>query len=334
MPPTQAEKGYALINHAPFTFRWAESTPLPEGYSHGFSFGVDASQASMTIYTYWDEFTDFNDVVPSILGYARKEAGITDMMNRVLPVAHPLAPWLYATTISSVHGVKFVGRKVTVNGVTAKYQRAALTINFTTLPYNVVSDIDLVSRYSSDESKRFVTKIPTPAAEYISIERNFFQFAEGPANAPNGRQFPLGTGRVTVKTDLSWTWYGVPDRYIFDSAGVSTNINACLGTVNNAEIWGYPAGTLLCMPPRFTPVMMPVSPTILGLPPGNPPRAWNVELHFKYWDPPQGGLSRGHNLAMFFEDGLFYLIKATKQIGTGATLFASSDFSNIFKAVA
>lgn len=335
MAPSNAQKGLELLIQQPFPFAWAEYISQA-GATSQFQFGADSTQASMTIETYWRDFENSalnTSVIPNILGFSRR-SDVSTQLDRTPPVAHPIFTWLYATGISGVTGIKPLGKVARSDGYYTQYQRARMTINFTTLPYEVYNNAS--ASFGGDESKRWVSKVPRTTEEYISIDSGEFQFAEGAANNPNGISFPLGTGRINVKTDLEWTWFDVPNNYIFDANGVSTNINASLGTVNSASIWGYPAGTLLMLSPEITPVMQPVNPLLLGLPEGSPPRSWNVKLRFKYWNPEIGpsATTRGHNTAMYLTDGFFYLIKSkTRDGGVGQPLFKSSNFQTIFQGV-
>lgn len=335
MPPTSIQTGRELQVQAPFTFPWAEATPSPAAFSQGYALQMDGSQATWTIDMNWLDIMERN-YAAEILGYSRRIAGNNNSIERNLPVAHPYFSWLYATAINNIQGFGHKGKYQAnfASGNISSYDRARVTIGFSTLPFDIMSDLQLQIFHGSDESYRYVTKLSRATSEYIAIERGFFKFAEGAG--PAGQSFPLGTGRVTVKVDLEWIWNQVPDTYIFNSSGIATNIFSCLGKVNSTAIWGYPAGTLLCLPCEFTPRMMPVSPTLLGLQPWQPPRAWDVKLLFKYWDPPltAGATTRGHNTAMWVVDGLFALIKSVDAMGAlSGTLFQSADFNTIFRAV-
>lgn len=325
--PTPYETNQELRQHSPWFFKWAEDLGSGAGTAR-YQFSRDSSQASMTIFTEWDPFS-IGDVQAEILGYSYR---VNNLLSRRPPTKHPYFPWLYATTLTNIEGVKVTGRDTTTKGVTTRYLRAKMTIGYTTLPYNVLDDLQLLTLFDNKEWERNVIKLRKTNAEYISIDRGIFKFAEGTANNPNGLPFNLGTGRITTKSDIEWTWVDVPERYVFDANGVATNIEACIGKVNGSAIWGYPAGTLLMLPPDYTPVMQPVPPWKLGI--NNtysPPRAWNIKLVFKHWDPPlgTGATVRGHNTAMYVYDALFYLIETAG----GTRLFQNADFSTIFNAV-
>jgi hypothetical protein len=337
------EKGLRLQVQAPFSFPWAEYVGRDgNSYTQSYRFSKDQTQASWTIDVYWSDFIGNGlggFVVPEILGYSKRLVvpPFTPMISRQIPIAHRQFPWLYAVSIDSVQGIKFIGKS---KANMAKYERARLTIGFTTLPFSVLNDGMLALVAAGDESQRYVTKLTKPTVDYISVERGMFRFAEGPANNPAYKQFQLGTGRLTTKVDLEWIWHEVPDDCLFSATGLASNILDCVGTVNQNAIWGYPAGTLLCLPPTFTPVTLPVAPNLMGYPGFTPPRAWNVSLMFKYWDPPlgAGATTRGHRTAMYVNDMLFYAIKSVllnqaEGAPLGNYLFEATDFSNIFKSL-
>lgn len=325
-------------------FPWAEyvsRTPSTQAYR----FQTDQTQATFSMEVYWDDFINngSDGVVPRILGYPSVVDGIGNTITRIsrsLPMAHPLFPWLYATAITDVRGIKQTGIK---NGLSS-YDRAILTIAFTSLNYNILSDAQLPNfsigaNEFPNESLRFVVKHPKPKVEYISLDRYFFKYAEG-VSPPNGNTFPLGIGKITVKVDLEWTWCDVPDRAIFDSNGYAPRIYPLMGTVNSVAFAGCDPGTLLFYPPEFTPRMAPVSPDATGILSvdsagniSNVPRTWDVRFRFGYWDPaPRGvpaGSNKGWNLAIWPGDQKFYLVQSSK----GNNLFEPGAFLNAFAPI-
>ncbi len=266
-------------------------------------------------------------------------------LSRVLPWVCPYVPWMYAVSVSNVQGVKFKGRSAAFSTINPfqTFDRVRMIVTFSTLPYDVISDTRLRDEFGGDESYRFVEKPWRATAEYISVNQGFFRFAQGAPGPPGGdaslgQRFPLGTAKITVKVDLEWTWHNVPEAFIFNRQGLPTNIVNGFGCVNDSAIWGYPAGTLLCLPAELTPIFQPVNPTLLGHRAFAPPRAWNVKFLFKFWDPPRGvqgngsvpPTARGHNLALWPDDAFFYLIKSQR----GDLLFKEYDFARFFQAVA
>jgi hypothetical protein len=115
---------------------------------------------------------------------------------------------------------------------------------------------------------------------------------------------------------IEFTWYSVPNNFLFNRYGRAPHIDAGLSCVNSVDWNGYAAGTLLFEGWRYEPVMAPVTPSLVNDPTianteqSTLPRMWNVVFSFKYFDPPRDPLmvsdtvtypptfkNRGHNLA-------------------------------------
>lgn len=357
--PDRLQTGQELRIHDPFGFKWAEYISSPQGSTQSYQLQTDNSQSHFTIDIDGEDFRDtIVDPIGQILGYSfaytlsfASLIGSDNryLMSRVPPAPHPLKPWMFAVSAGPVQGLSPTGIVAPYDIPLMGYARYRVPITYSSLNYNVVTDDRMAMFPVYSESNRYVIKTLDTSADSIAIDGTFFRFAEGPYLNPLTQQFTLGQSKILVKVNLTWTWVGVPERYLFDSNGIATNINAALGTVNSAEVWGYPAGTLLMLPAKFTPRMLPVSPYLLG--PLNPimgiqtvPRVWDVQFQFKYWDPPTNpavgpNRTRGHNTALWVADQLFYLIKSAgyHQLPllppNGQPLFASTDFLNVFKGV-
>lgn len=273
-----------------------------------------------------------------------------DKLHREIPWICPYIPWLYATAVTNVKGVKAFGKFPVVGNVAPRltFDRARFNVTFTTLPYRVLTDDQLAKKFDGDESQRYVFKPLKSTSEYISIMPGFFRYKEGRPGPPNGppgvpggpglgQKFPLGVAKILTKVDLEWTWYNVPENFIFNNQQYPANILNGMGCVNSAAIWGYPKGTLLALPVEFTPRNQPINPVTLGLQPEDPPRSWDIKFLFKFWDPPIGTkgsgsvtpVTRGHNTNIWVDDALFYLIKSEH----GDPLFKDYDFNLFFQAV-
>ncbi len=334
----------------PLPFPWAEFIGKNEGYSQGYRFQTDQTQATMKIMVYWEDFVNIDGIfgaVPAILGYAQR-AGI-GRITRVPPMKHPYFPWLYASAITDVQGIKPNGTiEVTTNvmepnytAAISKYKFAVLTVAFSSLPYAVMSNQQLAQPpFNGSEIYRNVAKYTDTNANYISVNAGTFKFVSGPQGAPQGTVFPLGTGKIQVKVDLRWIWHDVPEQSLFGPPPnnfIPTNIYACLGTVNAAPIWGFSTYELLMLPPKITPVIQPISPALMLFTDGvSPPRSYNVELLFQFFRPTLGPNTTdgGHQAAFYVRDGLYYLIRSTLNSGTtGGFLFQSTDFNQVFQSL-
>ncbi len=296
-----------------------------------FQFGSDSTQASLTIDIPWNEFLNL-DFAWEILGRSSRQG---DLLHRELPWQCPYIPWLWATRIDNLHGVKFLGKHDARNGggKVNYFDRARMTVTFTTLPYTVYDDNKIATVFAGDESERYVDKRRKTTAEFISLDKQSFRYTEGTVpRKPNGLALLLGLNKLNVKVDLDWTWYDVPNDYLFNADGVESRLIPALGCVNATDVWGFPIGTLLMLPYEMTPTAQPASPLLLGFPSiSSPPRTWAVRFLFKFWDPERGtgATTRGHNTTIWPKDMRFYRIGSKEG---NRPQYESYEFRNLFKA--
>ncbi len=307
---------------------YAEVMDLQTG-SVSINYDPQNQQCSFDIYMLWSDLEGNWELPGGLAGYSKVDE--FNNLSRIVPWRCPYVPWLYCVGISNLHGVKFVGKLATnPSTVISTYWWAKMTATFASLPYSVIDDQLLDALFDGDESYRYIFRHPKPTANYISIDRGTMQFVEGADGNPKNQRIPTGVGRINVKVDEEWTWFQVPDNYLFNISGQASSIYDALGTVNVAAWHGFPAQTLLFLPPEFIPRNMPVNPQQVGLPSFGPPRAWDVVLRFQYYDPPNGSTTRGHNLAYWPGDNLFYLAKSLLPPPAGNLLFQTTDFNSIF----
>lgn len=321
-----------------------------------------ASRVSMTLDLNW---SDRGKAIAGILGYAfinntGNSGNIKDInskLSRVLPMQHPYWTWLYATEIVDQHGVNWSTKGTIVTqaqfpngwqqgleGSVSTYGLERYTINFNALPYDVVSDSNLgnAGDGTGAEYNRYVVQISKPTTQTFAFPGGSFKFANGPnAGAPPFTgPFAIRTMRRTV----SWTWMLVPEYYIFNSAGFASNIEPCVGRINNAAFAGYPIHTLYLDSVDYEPIMFPVPPQVLGLPKWHPPRGFNVRFNFVYFNPdPDNVLSDGWNSAPDRSNatstGVIKWYKAVSVAPTGATgsggatPYTDANFTTMFNPV-
>lgn len=310
---------------------------------------ADGSQAQMTIDVYW---SDRAQAVQEILGYPYRLGG---SLIRNLPMRHPDWTWLYATNITSLRGVDWRGKKddeepddpVTQAGPFSEYGYARITINFGALPY------DVVDNGVGDEWDRFVIKTSKPSAEMVAMDRGAYVFVAGPQGTV-GATFKGQINRRIARSTHTWQWLNVPTDYIFDEGLSAPNIEAGLGRINDGFFAGNLIGTMLLDAVEYVPVMAPVSPQVVGLPPGSAPRLWNVMFYFKVFKPlidPDGAYldayeqyGYGHNLApdITHPEGYWYPIVASPtatvvpnppSISNGAPPYTMYSFEKLFEAI-
>ena len=323
--------------------KWAEFIGV-SGHTHAFQFSHESTQASMVIDVPWEDF-ESGDAIFNILGASLRSDKVFvsevdnqqhAVLHRTPPARHPIFDWLWATSINNVEGVKFIGKVVPKNALTgpwSQYEFARLTVSFTTLPFDIISDEFLYADpFKGDESYRWTVKNFRPGVETLAVEGGFYTFAEGiqVAGGPKGVQLPLGTSLMIPKHDLEWTWLNVPADILFarrDFEGgfiydnLAINVIACIGKVNSKAIWGFEEETLLCLPPEFVPTVQPVDPALIikgfnNINQNNifpSPRSWNVKFLFRYISanppgPPEEK-QHGHNAALWAGDMKWYLIQ-------------------------
>lgn len=167
------------------------------------------------------------------------------------------------------------------------YKLARFTVGYSTLPFDIAEDNDPLviggatdgapGFPSEDRLNRYVTKIPHPNADYITLGQGVMKFASGPAS---GAVVPFSIGKIQVNFDLSYTWNWIPEVAV---ASLSVNptlasntnfIDLALGTVNSVQLGGYSPGTLLLLAVVFYPMRHPTQG-----------RIYNIEYRFKYFGP-------------------------------------------------
>lgn len=290
------------------------------------------------------------NVVGYILGYS--DCDIVGNLYRYLPLEHPYLGGLYASKILSAipmaHGTRdeegnptgvYRSSSPIDSGTNfAVWDFVRTTIYYQTFPYLLLSDAEIkAAPYNGKEQFRYT--LPKFEGGIRSI--NFGK--KGQATWAEGTDTgQLITSLQPVKNesyaDLVWTWYRVPARGIFSFVNglpvLPTNIAAIMGKINLND-WpgtgGYPAQTLLCLPPKLNEEMYPVSPAaleLLGNLVNDLPVMYNVDFRFKYYDPQPldaGATTRGHNLAVT-RRGTYALWKIN-----GQTMFTTADFDTLFQ---
>ncbi len=335
------------------TLPWAEYIRRGPGSTAEAAFGPDANQASMTILVY---FNDLEQIITQTLGYSRSLGSVNGGIEREIPMRHPFFPQLWAKKITRITGVKWESKTIgadpgTGPGTFSEYLYASVDILFTTVPYRVMTDVQLSGQSpTGNEWERYCEVRPQPAGQFVSVDsaQQVFKYAETVTGGPTLLQ-PIKSPQTILlpKKEIHITWYEVPHLGLFNSTdpfGLSLNLDKCIGKVNSSAIWGYAAGTLLFDPPRLTPVMAGVSSGFMGLNDvWDPPRMWNVEMIIKWFDPPNNGTSantdsrvRGWNIVAFYPKAgsalgaITYFLVTTDGTSGGPRIYQQADFNDAF----
>ena len=324
-----------LRNNGWISYPWAEYITRA-GVTREAAFSYEGGcQATFVIEVNWE---DTVPVIQEILGTARFNR-TTGKLDRTLPVRHPEFFWLYASRIASVRPLQWDLKVRLPYGTCSSYSRSIITIVFTQPKWVMLNDNQIDSLYGAprQEWRRFVERRPEPAGEMITREGGSFRWVEGGgASGPQiGTDFPGPLGQPLGKSIEVLVWERVPQVGLFSDGGLGdpTNVYAAVNKVNDDEFMGWPAETLLLLPPRFIPLEVPTFPSAVGANEnlGQPAIFYDVELPMLRFDPEPGGATRGHNLAPH-TDGKWYKV-ADKKTGTRG-IFLTANFESIFDMVA
>jgi hypothetical protein len=318
------------------TFGIAESLDASGPHSDG-AWGVDEARVTMPV-TIDDSV--LTKAIPTLLGWARRGAG--GKIQRQIPFAHPRWPWLYCAHISSVKPKGYVGQRTqgplglfvgAGSQLDSSAVRTELMGVWESLPYTVLKDAQ-----AATEDLRYVDRRPgKPATELITVKGTEWVWDDAAS--------PLNGNKVEAVVDfgikrcceiIQWVWHIVPVAYVSSDGGNTfTNIKACVNTLNNADVWGFTAGTLLFESADTEPQTMPIDPRLvlfgINNPGANPPRALKITVNFKKFD--LGALTpsanKGWNTLRGPDNGWYNI----KTASGGNQQYGTSDLRNIFKAV-
>lgn len=209
-------------------------------------------------------------VITEILGTATVG---TRRLYRVMPLAHPLFPWMYAYRIASIQGIgkpsstqaSGDGYEVdTITATTASYPYYEIVVEFAPRMYAVTED-EMVDNYSLTwyntdgtttttqvyrEWARFTDYEIRPAPEIITGQQGQSYFVKDlsaispftTADRPHSQTFQGLPRIVSPRAQIVFKWMQVPFSYI-DSG--SSFIMAHIGKINQNAWYGWPAGSLL-----------------------------------------------------------------------------------------
>jgi hypothetical protein len=273
-------------------------------------------------------------------------SSVSPQLSRILPVPHPVWPWLYASRITSMKPVKWTGKGYFIditpgNSGPIPYSQYAywlITIAFTQPKFAMLNDALLESVYGvpRQEWQRFVEYVPQPSSEVLSRLQGDFVWAEGTGTGGQptaGSPVLTPTAQFLSKADQIYVWRRVPYKPGLVSAitGRPDNMLTALNGVNAYPFFNNPPGTLLFKSARITPVEDPVTPAAMGtnIFAGQPSLVCDVEICVGFFDPPHANSSyRGFILAPW-SDGNWYKIQSAR--GTPQQpILPSVDFGQIF----
>lgn len=315
-------------------------------------FSMEESRASVPYFVNTDRVS-LEDAVPQILGTCRATG--KGGLARTLPKAHPRCPFLFAHAISDVTGLGSASYRAAdeddleapliVPGF-ADYDLYVLSVDFSQRPYAVLSDESVGEPYlinwtqadgapansvAADEYLRFTDYQITPAPEIASAQQGQMLFRAEGGDPPNGVPFS-GFPRIVIpKALISFDWYQVPFDYIDDEDSFITDY---IGTINQADWYGFPAGSLLysgCqISKRYTPPF-PERTAWYGSVAFSTSKLCDVRFVFEYTKREAGSplptpsnenwIAAGHNLLPWLVDKSFHYATSEKAADPSDTNF-------------
>lgn len=239
-------------------------------------FTVDTAHASLPLQLLNPTISDMQDALTTILGGT--DVDVRDgRLARILPIAHPMFPWLTAASIDSIRGVGASVKTASASKLevsplpyVALYPQYEFTVGFTQQPYALLQDASITLQngqtwYSPDgtanpntvyaqEWLRFTDYELMAHPENITAQFGQMLFRTQSGAAPgNGVQF-AGQPKIFLNSQtLRIRWFQVPWRYVESD---NSWIRSQIGTINQFDFWRWKAGELLYLnyePKRYTP---------------------------------------------------------------------------------
>lgn len=273
------------------------------------------------------------------IGYAQvATSGGVKYITRVTPMPYPSLPIDANPGANSVFYVSGISRTAPlgvpggidpasfpVGTAGANYDRARMTVEFTTLPFQVKEDAQVIATggplvglpdegfalASGWQNTRYITRQIQPFVRLLKLPYGLMK------QAATGKLLKVGIPFREGGANITYTWYRVP------VAGVNfTTIGGALQTINNATFDIAPANTLL-----FDSFATREYQGAFG------ERIMDVTMHMIYlphtaMNNPGKGTQRGWNWYLDVAGGIldYYEVQSTG----GTSPFLSSDFTLLF----
>ena len=284
------------------------------------TFSMESSEATLSG-TVDSSVIDNTNGIVEVLGSSI--AGGDGRINRLMPLAHPEYPWLFAESLQ-IEGIGFKEKAITsapsfdVKPMKnyAKYKLYKYTIRFTTRPYSVLPDTKIkVNKYTvgdpwyiadtgvavptaggfvaeppgdrhAEEWLRYTDYEENCASDYITAQQGQFRFSRADGNAPDVLAVPGQIKMLQRKTTIKYRWSQVPYSYI---SSEYSWINQAQGSVNQFNWCKWNAGTLLFLGYTYK-RYAPAHPYIIQNPEANTlglsmDKLADIEFVFLHFDP-------------------------------------------------
>lgn len=337
------------------------------------SCSIESGRATLPYYLLGPNIgeSDIQGAFAQILGATTDvNPGGSAKLNRLLPLAHPMFPFWFATGISGLRGL---GKPTQIAAdpdleaapfpTYALYPNYELTVEFSPLPYAVRPDSviavssgtwappppasgDQFYQYAPEWQRftdfEFVSKNDT-----ITATQGLMRFKTGSNAEPGdsgGRQFPAMPKMPLPNSIFRVYWYGVPIRYILSP---NSYLRKYRGMVNQIAWWTFQGKTLFqpgeLLYLGFQPTKTYTSPfaQLMGWTNGDQTMAKyvNLAIDFLYTvrqvnDAPAAAhpnyIVAGHNLNPYFPKRLFYYTVFDDKNNTNAPAWFSFPVELLF----
>ena len=242
---------------------------------------LQGGKSVMTLGLDVEELSDIQDGIDLLIGGTSVAIG-DGRLSRTLPLANPMFPYQYVSTINTIRGIgsyQLVEADPDLETTTlpkvALYETYLYTVEFTPRPYALLEDIDIDvitdGYYDADgnihsytyatEYYRYTVIDVMSKEEAITATQGMMVFrtqsGTQPGNGPNGNPPPAQFGaqpRIFMPNQiLKILWMQVPYRYI---TSPNSWISTLVGTINQLKILDYLPGQLLFIgytPKPYTP---------------------------------------------------------------------------------
>lgn len=246
-------------------------------------FSLHEGKASLPLYLFGSQYqsgqaalTDVQSAITTILGNVNT-AKADGRLQRTLPVAHPLYPWLYASSINRIFGFGVPYKNPGQSQLEAPampnftaYPNYEFAVEFTNRPYVLAQDASVPLLTSQTFYDTIGTKQTTNIAgewvryanwwyerkfDSLTARQGFLRFRAANGGAVNNVHYPDMPRLFLPDSVLHVVWHQVPYRYI-----TSTNsfIDNLLGYVNQNNFTIWKPGELLYIGYTAIPYTPPV----------------------------------------------------------------------------
>jgi hypothetical protein len=207
--------------------RFRERVPL----SPKFSADKRMRRSTSEYYIPWGEQVRghiLDQAITDFLGYSEPilEAGVVTGIRRIIPYPHPSFPnYLYAESVKNIEGDVAQGKDPQL---IAKYDEAKVSLEFSSLPYKVLTDDEMAARGYTHEAtlQRYVSITCKTTGRYEKVPT-----ASGMKWFGTNVLFANSSSVILGEGDLSIIWHQIPIEAI-----PWTAINACMGCVDETAI--------------------------------------------------------------------------------------------------